>query len=108
LFALSVFIAEKHRKEVCIRKICGASLASILPRLLRGILYQVLIAICLATPIAIMFSQKYLAIFSNHIHVGPGLFVEGGLIAILITMITVSWQAWRAANRNPVEALRYE
>jgi len=108
LFALSAFIAEKHRKDVCIRRICGATISIILPRLLKGIFYQVLVAICIATPMAFAFSLKYLSMFPNHCNPGIKLFFEGGLIALIITLLTVSWQAWRAASRNPVESLRYE
>jgi putative ABC transport system permease protein len=108
LFALSVFIAEKNRKDVCIRKICGASFRNVMPRLLKGILIQVGIAICVATPIAFLLGQKYLSMFPKHINMRMGLFLQGGLVALTITLLTVFWQAWRAANRNPVEALRYE
>jgi putative ABC transport system permease protein len=103
-----MFISEKHRKDVCIRRICGATISNILPKLLKGIFYQVLMAICIATPIAILFSQKYLSVFPNHFSPGIKLFLEGGFLALMITMLTVSWQAWRAASRNPVESLRYE
>ncbi len=108
LFVLSVFIAQKHRKEVCIRKICGATLGSILPRLLKGNINQVLISICISTPLAFAFSQKYLSMFPNHIHSAFPLLILGGFIALIITLLTIFGQSWRAAMRNPVEALRYE
>ena len=69
---------------------------------------QVLIAIVIATPIAFVISTGYLSVFQYRIDPGMLFFFSGGLIALILVILTVSWQTWVAANRNPVDVLRYE
>jgi len=108
LFGLSVFIAERHRKEVGIRKACGAPAFKIILKLSKGLLVQVLIVLGIATPLSYFITNGYLSVFPVHFNPGIFFYLFGGLAGSLILMITVSWQTWHAANRNPVEALRYE
>lgn len=108
LFGLSVFIAERHRKEIGIRKVCGASSFRVINQLSKGLLIQVLIAISLASPITLAFSRVYLSMFPKHIKMEALLLMQGGMLALVLMMFTVAWQSWRAATRNPVESLRYE
>ncbi len=108
LFGLSVFIAERHRKEVGIRKVCGASALKIVLRLSKGILVQVLIVLGIATPLSYFFTKGYLAVYPQHFEPGIFFYLCGGTVGALILILTVSWQTWRAANRNPVQELRYE
>lgn len=108
LFGLSVFIAERHRKEIGIRKVCGASSFRIINQLSKGLIVQVLIAVCLASPLTFAISLQYLSMFPKHVQVDMVLLLGGGLLAFALMMLTVTWQSWRAATRNPVESLRYE
>jgi len=108
LFGLSVFIAEKNRKEIGIRKVCGATISEIINKLSKGLVIQVVIAICLASPITFMIGQKYLSMFPRHIKLDLLLLGQGGLLALALMLLTVSWQSWRAARKNPIESLRYE
>lgn len=108
LFGLSVFIAEKHRKEIGVRKVCGASSFRIINQLSKGLFIQVVIAVCLASPLTFVISQQYLSMFPKHTQVDVILLLEGGVLALALMMLTVTWQSWRAATRNPVESLRYE
>ena len=108
LFGLSVFIAERHRKEVGIRKTFGASALNIVLKLSKGILVQILIVLGIATPLSFFFTKGYLSIYPHHFEPGIFFYLFGGTLGSLILILTVSWQTWRAANRNPVEGLRYE
>ncbi|UCH13697.1 MAG: hypothetical protein JSV22_11380, partial [Bacteroidales bacterium] len=108
LFGLSVFIAERHRKEVGIRKACGASAIKIIFKLTKGLLIQILIVLAIATPLSFFFTKGYLSVFPVHFEPGFFFYLFGGMAGSLILIITVSWQTWRAANSNPVVALRYE
>ncbi|HEX2975872.1 MAG TPA: ABC transporter permease [Bacteroidales bacterium] len=95
-------------KEIGIRKINGAKISEILLLLNRDFLIWFTVAFIIATPFALVISGKWLNNFAYKIGLSWWLFALGGLIALLILLITVSWQSWRAASRNPVEALRYE
>jgi putative ABC transport system permease protein len=108
LFGLSVFIAERRRKEVGIRKACGAPAFKIIYKLSRGLLIQMLIVLGIATPLSYFITQGYLAAFPIHFNPGILFYLFGGIAGSIVLMLTVSWQTWRAANRNPVETLRYE
>jgi putative ABC transport system permease protein len=68
----------------------------------------VLIAFVISTPIAWYFMHKWLKSFAYKTDLSWWIFALGGLLALAIALITVSWQSWRAATRNPVEAIRYE
>ena len=108
LFGLSMFIARRNMKEVGIRKVFGATVASVVFKISREMIVQVLIAIVIATPIAFVISTGYLSVFQYRIDPGMLFFFSGGLIALILVILTVSWQTWVAANRNPVDVLRYE
>lgn len=108
LFGLSLFIAQRHRREVGIRKVFGAPITNIMLRLSKGIIIQVLIAITLATPLSMMMVKVSLSVFPSDFHLGFPFFLMGGGIGLLLVLITVGWQTWRAANANPADALRCE
>jgi len=106
LFGLSLFIAQRHRREVGIRKVFGAPILTIMLRLSKGLIIQVLIAISLATPLSMMMFKGYLSVFPSLFHLGFPFFLMGGGIGLLLMLITVGWQTWRAAVANPTESLR--
>lgn len=108
LFGLSLFIAQKNRKEVGIRKVFGATVASVMFKISREIIFQVVIAIVIATPLSFIISTGYLSVFNYRIDPGILFFLTGGLIALVLVVLTVIWQTWLAANKNPALVLRYE
>ncbi len=108
LFGLSMFIARRNRKEIGIRKVFGATVGSVMLKISKELIVQVFIAIIIATPIAMVITQGYLSVFNYRIEPGLLFYFTGGAIAFILVLLTVSWQTWIAANRNPVEVLRYE
>ncbi|WP_320111059.1 FtsX-like permease family protein [Draconibacterium orientale] len=108
LFSTSVFITELRTKEIGIRKVNGAKVAEILTMLNKDFIKWVVIAIGIATPIAWYAMNKWLENFAYKTNLSWWIFALAGVLALGIALLTVSWQSWRAATRNPVEALRYE
>jgi putative ABC transport system permease protein len=108
LFGLAAFTAERRTKEIGIRKVLGASVSSIVALLSKDFVRLVLIAIVIATPIAYFSMQWWLDDFAYRIEIGPGIFALAGVLALLIALATVSYQAIKAALADPVKSLRYE
>ena len=108
LFGLASNAAEKRVKEIGIRKINGATVTEILTLLNREFLLWVLAAFVIAAPFAYYALNKWLENFAYKTELSWWVFALAGLLALGIALLTVSWQSWRAATRNPVEALRYE
>lgn len=105
---LSVFLIERRTKEIGIRKINGATVSEVMTMLNKDFVKWVAIAFVIAVPIAYYAMHKWLKNFAYKTELSWWIFVIAGLIALGIALLTVSWQSWRAATRNPVEALRYE
>jgi putative ABC transport system permease protein len=108
LFALSAFMAEQRSKEIGIRKILGANVRSITTLLSLDFLKLVMVAILIASPIAWLAMHKWLQDFAYRVTISWWMFVLAGLGAILIALITVSFQSIKAALANPVKSLRSE
>lgn len=108
LFGLAAFAAERRTKEVGIRKVLGASVASIVGLLSKDFLKLVVVAFVIATPLAYWAAGKWLQDFAYRIDLDVNIFVLAGALAILIAFVTVASQSWRAARANPVNALRSE
>ena len=108
LFGLAAFAAEKRTKEIGIRKVLGASAASIVKLLSKEIILLVLLANLIAAPVAYYAMTRWLENFAYRTSLGWWIFAAGGLLTLLITLITVGFQAVKAALTNPVETLRYE
>jgi putative ABC transport system permease protein len=108
LFALAKISAESKIKEIGIRKVNGASIVKIMTMLNKSYLKWVTIAFVIACPVAWYVLHKWLQNFAVKTTLSWWIFVAAGLITLGIALITVSWQSWHAATRNPVEALRYE
>ncbi|TRX72665.1 ABC transporter permease [Carboxylicivirga sp. M1479] len=108
LFGLSLFISESQTKEIGIRKVNGASLGSIFWPILKWQFVYCIVALLASIPLTVFVMSKWLQNFAYQTDLTWWLFASSGAIAFAIVMLTVSWQTWRAARRNPVEALRYE
>lgn len=106
--ALSLFISQQRTKEIGIRKVNGAKVSEILQLLNGSFVKWVAIAFVIAIPIAYYAMIKWLENFAYKTELSWWIFALAGLLAMGIALLTVSWQSWKAATRNPVEALRYE
>ena len=108
LFGVSVFLSENKTKEIGIRKVNGAKISEVLIMLNKDFVKWVIIAFVIATPIAYYAMHKWLENFAYKTELSWWIFALAGLLALGVALLTVSWQSWKAATRNPVEALRYE
>ncbi len=108
LFGLAAYLAEQRNKEVSIRKVLGASISQIWLLLSKDFIVLVLISCVIASPITLYFLQNWLQKYPYRTNIGAGVFIVAALLAIVITLITVSFQAIKAALANPVKSLRTE
>jgi putative ABC transport system permease protein len=108
LFGLATFTAEQRTKEIGIRKVLGASLTGIVSLLSRDFLKLVFLAFLIAAPVAWFVMNSWLQGFPYRIGISGWLFVWAAFLALFITLITISFQAIKAAFANPVKALRSE
>jgi putative ABC transport system permease protein len=108
LLGLASYVAERRTKEVGIRKVLGATMSGIVGLLSREFVILVAIAAMVASPAGYFVMDKWLQHFAYHIDIGIWTFLLAAGIALIITIVTVSYQAIRAALANPVDALRYE
>lgn len=108
LFGLASIATEQRRKEIGIRKVLGASVPGLLLLLSAGFARLVLFALLLAAPMSYLLMRNWLQAFAYRITIGIDVFLFAGLAALAIALLTVSYQALRAARTNPVESLKYE
>ena len=108
LFGLAAYTAEQRTKEIGIRKIVGASVTSIVVLLSKDFLKLVGIAFVVAAPVAYLATNQWLQDFAYHIDLRPWVFLEAGVLALVIAFFTVTYQAIKAGQTNPAEALRNE
>ncbi|MCP4726833.1 MAG: FtsX-like permease family protein, partial [bacterium] len=108
LFGLISFSAEQRTKEIGIRKSLGAGISTIIVLLSKEIAILVLIASVIASPIAYFGMNNWLSNFAYKINIHPLLFIMTSLIALMIALLTIIFQAYKAARANPVNSLKYE
>jgi putative ABC transport system permease protein len=108
LFSLSTFTVIQRKKEICIRKISGGSVNSIVVLLSAGLLTHVIIAFIIAVPIAYYFVHEWLLNFAYRIELRGWVFIIAGLVTLFTAFFTVSFQTIKAARTNPVKFLRHE
>lgn len=108
LFGLATYTVEQRTKEIGIRKVLGASILQVFQMLSKDFLKLVFISCLIAFPLSFWLMNKWLQSFAYRIHISWWMLAIAGIIAVVIALITVSFQAIKAAVANPVEALRSE
>ena len=108
LFGLISYIINQKTKEIGIRKVNGATILEIISLLNWSFVKWILIAFVVAVPVSYYLMNRWLENFAYRIDLGWWVFAVSGCIALAISLLTVSWQSFTAARRNPVEALRHE
>lgn len=108
LFAVSFNSSRYRTKEVGLRKINGATIFEILFMLNKDLLKWICFAFLLASPVALYIMHKWLESYVYRINLNFWIFIVAGLIIIAVSIVTVSWQTWKAATSNPADTLRFE
>jgi putative ABC transport system permease protein len=108
LVGLASYTAERRTKEIGVRKVLGASAASIATLLSREFLMLVVVAFVIGAPVAYWYMSRWLQDFAYRIELGPAVFAAAGLMAVAIAVLAAGYHAFRAASTDPVRALRSE
>lgn len=108
LFGLALLSTETRIREIGIRKVLGASVSDILKLLTTDFVKLVAVAFLIAVPVGWLVMNSWLNNFAYHTNLGASVFLGAGVLALLLSILTISWQAIRAALTNPVESLRNE
>lgn len=108
LFGLAAYTAEQRTKEIGVRKVLGATVNNIILLLTRDFLLLIAVAALIAAPVAYWLMNNWLTAFAYRIEIQPTIFLLAAGLALLVALITIAYQAVRAALANPVDALRYE
>jgi putative ABC transport system permease protein len=108
LYGLILYYLEKRKKEISLRKVNGANIAQVIHLVNLTFIKWVAIAFVLAIPVAYFAMYRWLENFAYKTELNWWIFVVAGLLTLGIALLTVSWQSWKAASKNPMEVLRYE
>ena len=108
VFGLGLFISMSRTKEIGIRKVNGATVFKIMVILNKDFLKWVALAFVIATPLTFFAMKKWLENFTCKTGLGWWIFALSGLLIMLISLFTLSWQSYRVAISDPVESLKYE
>ncbi|MFC2133184.1 ABC transporter permease [Bacteroidota bacterium] len=108
LFGLVSFVVEHRKKEVGIRKVMGASVGNVFYLITKEMIGLILIAIFIASPVSYYFMNSWLNDFAYKTEITIWIFILAGLSALLLTLLTVSYQVIKAARANPVDTIKYE
>lgn len=108
LFGLASFMLRSRTKEIGIHKIFGSGLWQVMVKLSSDFTLWVLLACVVAWPLSWLMMRRWLESFAYSVNISIWVFIISGIIALILALATVSWLSWRAARKNPVDALRYE
>lgn len=108
IFGLASFMAEQKTKEIGVRKVMGASVPTIVRMFSAEFTKLVIIGNILAWPLAYYAMNKWLGNFAYHTKLAWWMFALGAVLSIVVVIITISYQSYKAATKNPAESLRYE
>jgi putative ABC transport system permease protein len=108
LLGITIFTTKKQTKNIAIRKVNGATALAIWRLLVHDYVRLILIALVFAVPVGYYFLNKWLQSFAYKSSIDWWIFLIAGFLAIIISLVTISWYSFKAARKNPVESLRYE
>ena len=108
ILGLTAFSVERRTKEIGLRKIAGATIFDVMYLLNKNYIRWIAVAFVIAVPPSAFLMNQWLQNFVYHADFSWWIFLLGGVIALVLSLVTISWLCYRAASRNPVEALRYE
>ena len=108
LLGLTIFNTQKQSKNIAIRKVSVASSFSIWKMMINAYLKLILLAFFIATPLAYYLLRQWMQNFAYKTGIVWWIFVVAGMLAVIISLITISWYSIKAARQNPVDSLRYE
>jgi putative ABC transport system permease protein len=108
LFGIALIRIARKTKEIGIRKVNGATVFEVIFLLNKGFVRWVLISLIIGIPVSFYLLSNWQSRFAYKTELSWWIFAAAAISAILIAVLTVSWQSWKAATRNPIEALRYE
>jgi len=108
IFGFAGFAIKRRTKEIGVRKVNGATVASILKLLNKDFIKWIAISFAIASPIAYYLMQQWLKNYAYKTAISWWIFALAGTLTIIVATLTVSWQSWKAARQNPVDSLRYE
>ncbi|MDH5742830.1 MAG: ABC transporter permease, partial [Candidatus Aminicenantes bacterium] len=108
LYGMASFSTVQRTKEIGIRKVLGSTTTGIITLLGKELVGLILIANLVAWPLSFLVMKQWIQNFPYRVNINIGLFFASSLIVLLIGLLTVSYQAIRAALANPVDSLRYE
>ena len=108
LVGLTSFLAEQRTKEIGIRRALGSSLGAIVGLMAREFIWLLLVANLISWPIAYYFTTKWLESYAWHISTNWGIYIFSGVLTFLISMIIISYRAYKTALLNPAQTLRHE
>ena len=108
LFGFALFTVEQHTREIGIRKASGANTWQVILLLIKDFIKWIVISFIIASTLTFLCLNEMASSFAYRTSLNLWIFLFTGLITFAIVLLTVSWQSWKAASRNPVESLRYE
>jgi putative ABC transport system permease protein len=108
LFGLATFVGEQRAKEISIRKVMGASIGQVMVLLFKDFTLLIVIAYVIAAPLGWYFMNSWLQGFAFRVGIDAWIVILSGIAALLIAIMTISFQSIKAATENPVKALKNE